>query len=362
MTPSLAPTSAVELAEAVCAAPQVVAVGAGTKPRLTAADERFTRVSLLGLKGITEYEPEEYTITALAGTRVRELSAALAEKGQYLPFDPLYADAGTTLGGCIASGANGPGRFRFGGARDFILGIRFVDGAGRLLRLGGKVVKNAAGFDLPKFFVGSLGRFGVLAEVTLKVFPRPPATVTVTLDAATPEGAAQILIDAARAKWDLDALDVLPGRGGVCLRLAGPVDALDPLAGAVCARWPGCVLPPTDAEALWTEVREGRWAHSDGLLIKISLTPAHLPALTACAGGIERARVHFSAGGNVAFLSLPNGEGLPGLDALLKSRGLTGLTFRGDAPLWTGLRRETQIASAVKIALDPVQRFPAMFD
>ena len=75
-------------------------------------------------------------------------------------------------------GLSGPRRWRFGGLRDFILGIRFVDGRGRLVRGGGKVVKNAAGFDLPKLFVGSLGRLGILTEVTFKVFPEPPAFAT----------------------------------------------------------------------------------------------------------------------------------------------------------------------------------------
>src|SRR5439155_368623 len=136
------------------------------------------------LSGIVEYEPSEFTFTALAGTPLKAIIAALAERGQYLPFDPPLADAGATLGGTIAAGLSGPGRVRFGGLRDFILGVRFVDGEGRILRMGGKVVKNAAGFDLPKFFVGSAGRFGVLAEITFKVFPRPAATRTLRLDAA----------------------------------------------------------------------------------------------------------------------------------------------------------------------------------
>src|SRR4029450_4463398 len=93
-------------------------------------------------------------------------AAALAARGQSLRCDPFLLDAGATLGGTVAAGLSGPGRFRYGGLRDFILGVRFVDGLGRLMHMGGKVVKNAAGFDLPKFLVGSLGRFGVLAELT----------------------------------------------------------------------------------------------------------------------------------------------------------------------------------------------------
>src|SRR4029079_6930035 len=123
------------------------------------------------------------------------------QRGQYLPFDPKCVEAGATLGGTVASGLSGPGRFRFGGLRDFILGVRFVDGAGRLLRMGGKVVKNAAGFDLPKFFVGSLGRFGVLAEMTFKVFPRPQSARTFMLAAGSLDAAARVLIETANSRY-----------------------------------------------------------------------------------------------------------------------------------------------------------------
>src|SRR5262249_20856303 len=152
-------------ADAVRSAPRVLTVGAGTKPRLSAVPG-ITRISTARLRGILEYDPSEFTFTALAGTSLGEISAVLAARGQYLPFDPPWVAAGSTLGGAVAAGLNGPARFRYGGMKDFILGVRFVDGTGRLLRMGGKVVKNAAGFDLPKFFVGSLGRFGALAELT----------------------------------------------------------------------------------------------------------------------------------------------------------------------------------------------------
>src|SRR6188474_3320713 len=187
---SLAPQTPAELADAIRATPRVLAVGARTKQRLSAIDDGVTLLSTRALSGIVEYEPSEFTFTALAGTPVREIAAALAERGQYLPFDPLLVEAGATLGGTVAAGLSGPGRFRFGGLRDFILGVRFVDGLGRLLRMGGKVVKNAAGFDLPKFFVGSLGRFGVLTELTFKVFPRPAASRTLRLTVETVEAGA----------------------------------------------------------------------------------------------------------------------------------------------------------------------------
>src|SRR6476469_1561856 len=124
------PATAAEAVEAVRAAPRVMVVGAGTKPRLSAVAADYQRISTARLQGIIEYEPSEFTFTALAGTPLKQIVAALAERGQYLPFDPLLADAGATLGGTVAAGLSGPGRFRFGGVRDFILGVRFVDGGG----------------------------------------------------------------------------------------------------------------------------------------------------------------------------------------------------------------------------------------
>src|SRR3954470_23474739 len=227
MTSVLAPESLSELAEAVRSPPHLLAIGAGTKPRLSQVDA--AKLSTARLRGISEYDPSEFTFTAAAGTPVREIAAALAERGQYLPFDPMLVQAGATLGGTVASGVSGPGRFRFGGLRDFLLGVRFVDGAGRLLRLGGKVVKNAAGFDVPKFMVGSLGRFGVLAEITFKVFPRPEASRTLKLGLNDAAAVARVLIEAANTRWEPDALDVLPDGHSILLRLAAPEAALNAL-------------------------------------------------------------------------------------------------------------------------------------
>ncbi|NJN81466.1 MAG: FAD-binding protein, partial [Caldilineaceae bacterium] len=149
-------------------------VGGGSKPALSTPRDRAA-LEMRSLTGILEYDPGEYTITALAGTGLSEVQATLAANGQYLPFDPPLADRGATLGGTVAAGLSGPGRVRYGGVRDFLIGVRFVDGRGRLVRGGGKVVKNAAGFDLPKLFVGSLGTLGLLVETTFKVFPQPRA-------------------------------------------------------------------------------------------------------------------------------------------------------------------------------------------
>lgn len=349
----LTPLTPAELADAVRSAPRVLAVGAGTKPRLSHVPADVVRISTAKLRGIVEYEPSEFTFTALAGTPVREITAALAERGQYLPFDPLFAAAGATIGGTVAAGVSGPGRFRFGGLRDFILGVRFVDGGGRLLRLGGKVVKNAAGFDLPKFFVGSLGRFGALAEITFKVFPRPLATRTLRLAAKDGAAMAEIFSQAGGARWELDALEAAPGEGAVFARLAGPPAALDALVAEVFARWPGTALEADAADSFWRGVAALSWAQPGGALVKLALTPAQVPDFVSRIPAGAEAWV--SAGGNTGYLSLPAGAPAPAL-------AWPALALRGDLPLWPGMHPRFDVMKATKAALDSQGRFPGLDD
>jgi glycolate oxidase FAD binding subunit len=367
MSAQLAPSSIPELVEAVRSMPRLIPFGANTKPGLSNVDA--TRLSVGGLRGITEYEPSEFTFTALAGTPVAEIAEALRQRGQYLPFDPMCVDAGATLGGTVASGLSGPGRFRFGGLRDFILGFRFVDGTGRLLRMGGKVVKNAAGFDLPKFFVGSLGRFGVLAEITFKVFPQRVASRTLKMAVDGAEAAANIAVQAASSRWEPDAIDCLPDGKTVCIRLAGPADALETLSSEILSRFKGEMLSESEAEKAWSNLGEFRWA-MDGPLVKVAITPTVWPSLDrvvrelepAEAGTPNEARMHVSAGGNVAYVSLPDRAVFAKFDEELRKLAIAGLTLRGDAPLWCGSRTQTKITSGVKQALDPQNRFPSLED
>ncbi len=351
MSPLLTPTSVAEFAEAIRAHSAVLAIGAQTKPRLSAVNDEVVRLSTLKLSGIVEYEPAEYTFTARAGTRLSELAATLAEKGQYLPFDPPLAGSGATLGGTVAAGLSGPGRFRYGGLRDFILGVQFIDGAGRILRLGGKVVKNAAGFDLPKFFVGSLGRYGVLTELTLKVFPRPACALTLRLPVATTSAAVDIFTTVGRSRWEAEAVDINPNGDAVLVRLAGPAESLSLIAQEIFKRWPGEILTDSGARQIWHELAEFSWAEASSSLLKLAVTPAQIPALLTATrqyGG----RAHISAGGNLALVALPAGVEPTSL-------GLPSLMLRGVGPLWSHavLPRPT-IFTAVKAALDPENRFP----
>ena len=149
---TLKPTTIPEIQQLVkeAQAPLVVR-GGGSKPALSTPPDGALIVELRGLQGMLAYEPDEYTFTAYAGTAISDIAAELAQYGQYLPFDPLLISQGATLGGVVAANTSGSGRYRYGGVRDFILGVRFVDGNGLLVRSGGQVVKNSAGFDLSKF-------------------------------------------------------------------------------------------------------------------------------------------------------------------------------------------------------------------
>lgn len=351
----LTPATPAELAEAVRSAPRVIVVGAGTKPRLAQVSDDFMRISTARLRGIVEYEPSEFTFTALAGTPLREIAAALAEKGQYLPIDPMLAEAGATLGGTVAAGLSGPGRFRFGGLRDFILGVRFVDGEGRLMRLGGKVVKNAAGFDVPKFFVGGLGRFGALAEITFKVFPRPLTLRTLRLDAADDASKQKILTTAGSARWEVDALDTAVGEPAVLARIGGPPAALDALCAEIVGRFPGRLLADSEATAVWRSATEFAWAHASGALAKFALTPAQVPEFSAWVRRLPEGRGWISAGGNAGYASAAAG-------ADFSRAPWPGVSLRGKLPLWIGPQRAPAITAAVKHALDPQGRFPNLSD
>jgi glycolate oxidase FAD binding subunit len=329
--------------------------GGGTKTALSTPADGVANLDLSGLSGVLEYQPEEYTFTALAGTRVKDVAALLTEKGQYLPFDPLLSERGATLGGSVAAGANGPGRQRYGGARDFLLAIQFVDGHGNLVRGGAKVVKNAAGFDLPKLMVGSLGRLGVLVELTFKVFPAPEAYATLALSYPSLDAALKDVVCLSLSPLELHALDLEPVEKGWRLwaRLGGLAEALP----ARIERIRKFLSAPAESmdDHLWQNVKELDWAPQGWSLIKIPLTPKRIPALEARLQEIETRR-RYSAGGNVCWLASP--AVLSGLDTLLTNLDLSGLVLLGPAgPARLGIDPGAPFARRIKQALDPDARF-----
>ncbi|WP_335944181.1 glycolate oxidase subunit GlcE [Pseudomonas sp. G166] len=133
-------------------------------------------------RGIVSYDPTELVLTARAGTPLVELEAALDAAGQFLPFEPPHLGPQATLGGMVATGLSGPRRPWAGSVRDYVLGTRVITGQGKLLRFGGEVMKNVAGYDLSRLMTGSFGCLGLLTEVSLKVLPKPRQCRSVRLE------------------------------------------------------------------------------------------------------------------------------------------------------------------------------------
>ena len=267
--------------------------GGGTKTALSAPRPDAVELDLRGLSGLLEYEPGEFVFTALAGTPLRAIQAALAQHGQYLPFDPPLVEAGATLGGTVAAGLSGSGRQRYGGVRDFLIGVRFVDGQGQLVRGGGKVVKNAAGFDLPKLMVGSAGRLGVLVEVSFKVFPQPPAFATLQVAPPTLTAALDLIARLTTSSFDIDALDLVFDDAGQPLLLIrqGGLAGVLPQRMANLRAWLGTGEPlPESAEAeAWRAAGEFAWLPAGWSLVKTPVTLTQIPALEQALDGSRRA-------------------------------------------------------------------------
>jgi len=315
-------------------------------------------VDLAALSGITEYQPDECTFTALAGTPIAEIDARLAAHGQSLPFEPPFAARGATLGGSVASGLNGPGRYHHGGVRDFLIGAQFVDGEGRLVRGGGKVVKNAAGFYLHHLLLGSLGRLGIFVELTFKVFPVPRAQRTLRVRCASLADALAALDRVRRSTADPDAVE-LTADGELVVRVAGAADAIAPRVEGLAAILghdratviePASALAPVDADAWWTASRELAWA--SGSIAKVAVTPSRILALDAALARAGAGR-RYGAGGEVAWVAWPHDWA--SLDAVLAEHGLSGVALVGPAPAdpMLGVRPDDAFLARVRQTIDP---------
>lgn len=346
--------------DAVRAMARVLPSGGGTKTALAQREPNATHLDLRPLRGIVEYAPGEFVFTALAGTPLAEIQAALAEHGQYLPFDPPLAAAGATLGGTVATGLSGSGRRRYGGVRDFIIGARFIDGQGRLVRSGGKVVKNAAGFDLHKLLVGSLGALGMVVEASFKVFPQPPAYATLRIDEISLAQAGHLIGRLSTSHFDLEALDLVRDDHGwaLLLRVGGPAQVL-PARLENLLRWLGCGAAVANDAEIWQAATAFAWLPAGANLAKVPATLATLPALDdmLAAAGADR---RYADGGNLTWVAWPGAWAE--LDAQLRAIGLSGVALLGAAapkPL-LGLHNGAYLADRVKQTLDPAGKFPPL--
>jgi glycolate oxidase FAD binding subunit len=223
-------------------------------------------------RGIVSYEPTELVITARAGTPLAEVEAALQEKGQMLAFEPPYFGAAATLGGCVAAGLSGPRRAYAGAVRDFVLGVRVLDGQGSDLRFGGQVMKNVAGYDVSRLVAGSLGTLGVLLEVSLKVLPLPPMEATLRLACA--EDDAIVLMNEWAGK-PLPLTGTAWCESDLSVRLSGARPAVE----AAIRKIGGTPMEPAQAQGFWIGVceQQSAWFSGSAPLWRLSVKPTARP-------------------------------------------------------------------------------------
>ncbi len=222
-TSRVTPASREELAEALRLADErgqaVAPVGGGTQLDLGMPPSRLDLViETTGLNKAVEYEPADLTVTVEAGIRFDELQKLLGEQGQFLALDPPAA-SGATIGGLIATNASGPLRFAYGTARDLVIGTRVANPDGNVTHAGGRVVKNVAGYDLNKLYVGSLGTLGIIVELSFKLAPIPPATNTVVGQFADANAARAVINAVVQSPLSPMAIELLGPRAASAVSL-----------------------------------------------------------------------------------------------------------------------------------------------
>lgn len=235
--------------------------GSGSKAHLgraTTGEVLDTRMH----RGIVSYDATELVLTARAGTPLTEIEAALEANNQMLPCEPPHLGDGATLGGMVAAGLSGPRRPWAGSVRDQVLGTRVITGQGKLLRFGGEVMKNVAGYDLSRLMAGSFGCLGLLAEVSIKVLPKPRQVLSLRLDMSARDALNKL------AEWGQQPLPIsAASHDGVALHLR-----LEGGEGSVLAARQRLGGEEID-NAYWHELREQRlpFFSASGTLWRLSL-------------------------------------------------------------------------------------------
>lgn len=385
----MSPATEAELAafvRAAAAAGEPIQVeGHGSKAAFLRPVNAPRRLSTRGLSGITLYRPTEMVISALAGTPLPAIEAALAEKGQMLAAEPPDTRAlfGTglpaTIGGVVATNLSGPRRISAGAMRDLVLGIRLVDGRGEILRSGGRVLKNVTGLDLCKLLAGSHGTLGVMTEVTLKVQPRPETSASLAIAVPDLETGVAALSAGLGSPFGVSGAALLP-HGHAPLGLTGPIALLrlEDFAPSIAYRGGalrealgrfGAVSPLDEgpSRALWQAVRDAAplAAAPEEAIWRVSVRPSAGPGVAAAVERDFGGRCLLDWGGGLVWIAGPAEGRCHG--AVMRAAGAAGGSFtlfrapealRASVPV---LPEEppalAAIARRVKAALDPAGLF-----
>jgi len=265
--------SLADTVRAAAAARTALAIRGGQTKQFHTGTCHGTPLDVRPHRGIVSYEPTELVITARAGTPLAEIDAALAAYQQMLGFEPPHFGKAATLGGTIACGFSGPRRPYAGSARDFVLGTRIINGRGEILKFGGQVMKNVAGYDLSRLMAGSFGTLAVLLEVSLKVLPRPATEMTLGFQTGAADAIGRMNT---WAGLPLPLSAAAHSGDTLYIRLSGAESAVR----AAHTRLGG--EPVANGDAFWHDLREHQqpFFHGSVPLWRLSLPPAApMPAL-----------------------------------------------------------------------------------
>jgi glycolate oxidase FAD binding subunit len=320
----MTPKTEQELSDCVAQAQSPMAItGGGTRGVRIAGDTLCTG----GLNGVDLYEPGALTIVVKAGTQVREVEAVLAAEHQRFAFEPmdyrglLGLEGEPTVGGIVAGNISGPRRIQVGAARDFTLGVRFVDGQGTIVKNGGRVMKNVTGYDLVKLMAGSWGTLGVLSEVSLKVMPIPETEATLQIHGLNAQDAVAAMAAALGSPSDVSGAAHLPQDGGVTMiRVEGFEQSVAYRVGQlreVLAKFGGELSTTDTSAADWLAVRDVQNFHNkDGDVWRVSVKPSDGPAVVAASDALE---AQFDWAGGLVWLRTQVGS-----DIRAKLAGIAG--------------------------------------
>jgi glycolate oxidase FAD binding subunit len=321
----MTPKSEQDLSECVAGAKGPLAIlGGGTRGIDVAGDVLNTS----GISGINLYEPGALTIVVKAGTPLCEVEVALAAERQRLAFEPmdyrglLGVEGEPTIGSVVAGNISGPRRIQVGAARDFTLGVRFVDGQGTIIKNGGRVMKNVTGYDLVKLMSGSWGTLGVLSEVSLKVLPLPETDATLQIHGLKMKDAVDAMAAALGSAYDVSGAAHLPtDDGGVTMirvegfeaSVAYRIAQLRKVLGKFGAEMSDAMTPSDK----WAAIRDVQNFHDkDGDVWRVSVKPSDGPSVVAACDPLE---AQFDWAGGLVWLRT-----IQGADVRNKLAGIAG--------------------------------------
>jgi len=324
MSETQTPADEAELSEAiksaVSAGAPVEVAGGGSRRALGRPVQAERTLSTAALNGIALYEPGALCLVAGAGTPLRVIEETLQAENQRLAFEPMdhrvllgASQTEPTLGGVVACGVSGPRRIQAGACRDSLIGVRFVNGKGDIVKNGGRVMKNVTGYDLVKLMAGTYGTLGVLSEVSFKLQPRPEAEATVIVEGLSDASAVEVLAAALGSPFDITGAahipqDVEPGQEARTLvRIEGFEKSIayrtEKLTGLLSAYGGVRAVTDGDSQSLWSRVRDcGFFAGGGEAVWRVSVKPSDGPDFVEGLGRACDATAYYDWGGGLIWL------------------------------------------------------------